>query len=203
MTDSPLVHEYRKRAVAEIEAVCPAEIGSRQARAVCQGREHWHHYSGCADLYHYTLPRLGLRSPHINRDDPATKANEWIVGVNVGRLVYWPGVAVASFGAVRARNNPAFGPLDIRGLEVDGGDCLIRWSRPDTTDAHVVCVLARHDDDGTLSTAEFGQARPMVGRLFTRSIVPGPGQRPWRVWLPLPAILHACGVGDSVPGNGQ
>lgn len=197
MTDSSLVHEYRLRAVAEIEAVCPAEIGTAKARAVCQGREHWHHYSGCADLYHYVLERLRLKNAHINRDDPATKdINEWVCGVNVGRLVYWPGVAVASFGPVRPKNNPPFRDLDIRGLDVDGGDCLIRWSKPDTTDAHVVCVMARHAD-GTLSTAEFGQARPIVGRLFQRTIVPGPRERPWKVWLPLPMILAACGVGDA------
>lgn len=166
------VHEYRKRARAWLEAHAPADISSPRADDVCQGRQHYPNYSGCADLAHALLEALGSTSPKLNR------APTWRPGVNVSRLVSWPG----------AINRPGYEPLrasDLAGL--DAGDVLIRWSKADTTDAHVVCVVAAHGD-GTISTAEYGQAPPTIGRLFTRKTV-GEG-RPFRVWLPLPRALN-------------
>lgn len=171
MADPYPIHVRRKEARAWLEAHCPAEIDSPAADAVCQGRQHWPKYSGCADLAHALLEALGSTSSQLNR------APHWVDQVNVSRLRLWPG----------AIKRPGYAPLRAADLAgIDAGDVLIRWAKPDTTDAHVVCVVAAHGD-GTISTAEYGQAPPTIGRLFTRQIV-GEG-RPFRVWLPLPIAL--------------
>lgn len=169
MPESMIVHEYRKRAVTFLESVTPARYDSPEAHRVCQRRQLMRGYSGCADLAHAMFEALGLRGYHVNR------APTWRVGWNVSLLASWPGVSrtTIDWGAV------------------DGGDVLIQWARPDTTDAHVVCVLASHAD-GTLSTAEYGQAPPLIGRQCTRDR--SGGKRPWQVWLPLGAVLAASGV---------
>jgi len=173
--------EARKRAVEFLEGVTPAVLGSPASWLVAQGRpEHNPTYSSCADLAHAMYEALGLKHRQINRDDPETIINEWRSGVNVARLASWPGVWHV------APTTPE------EWQTVDGGDVLIRWARPDTRDAHVVCVIANHGS--TLSTAEYGQARPGIGRLFERRIWGHEG-RPWQRWLPLSYVLHACGVG--------
>lgn len=171
MTEPEIVHEYRKRLVEVWESVTPAHIDSPEAQRVAQGRQH--HTSTCADLAHYGYEEVGLRHRQINR------APHWRVGVNVSRLAWWPEVT-------------RIAPPRLEG--VMGGDVLIRWANPSATDAHVVCVLAHHELSGALSTAEYGQGRPMIGRLFTRLVEPEKGQRPWQRWLPLGAVLRACGV---------
>jgi len=172
------LHEYRKRAVAILDRVTPADIKSWQCKEVCQGRyQSIKNYSGCADLAHYMYWELGLRHSRLNRDDGA--ARRWKPGVNVGRIAYWLDARVIV-------------PGDITGLSIDGGDVLIRWTKTDTSDAHVVCVTTEEPD--LVSTAEYGQARPGVGRIFTRQRKPLPGERPWQVWLPLGSVLAACGI---------
>ena len=166
MIDTSLDHEYRLRAVHLLESVVPADRSSDSAGLVCQGRQLARGYSGCADLAHYMYEALGLKSRQINR------APAWRCGQNVSLLAGW---------SVARRPEPEL-------LGVDGGDVLIRWSQIDTRDAHVVCVLAHCGD--TLSTAEYGQTPPQIGRLCARR-VSGEG-RPWRLWLPLPAVLRAC-----------
>jgi hypothetical protein len=181
MVDSPLVHRYRKQAVAYLESVTPAEAGSSQDLAVCQGRtQQIKSYSGCADLAHAMYEALGLQHRRLNR------APAWRSRLNVSLLAGWSGAT-----------RPARPGLP----GADGGDVLIRWSpkavadrlgKIYTWDAHIVCVMAR--DGEQLATAEFGQRLPLIGRQFVRPVVPAKSERPWQVWLPLPAVLEACGV---------
>lgn len=164
--------EARKRAVEILESVTPGSIGDSRVAAVCQGRERSKRYSGCADLAHYLYWELGLRGHNVNREDSGN-GRRWRVGLNVSLLAGWPGVA-------------RHAPENLEG--VDGGDVLICWSTPEAHDEHVVCVLAEHPD-GTISTAEYGQSAPKVGRLFTRAKAPRRPTRPWRIWLPLGSVL--------------
>lgn len=174
------VHEYRKRLVEAWESVTPASMYSQEALDVCQGRQHYRGYSSCADLAHFGYHYIGLRSPHINRTDGK---QEWQPGVNVSRLAYWEDVCYT-------RRAGKF--LQPDWSQVDGGDVLIRWSDAQGLNAHVVCVLAVDVENGSISTAEYGQRAPEIGRLQWRSIVPGAGERPWQVWLPLARVLEAC-----------
>lgn len=165
MTEPLDVTLARKRAVSFLEAVTPARYDSPEADRVGQRRQRWEQYSACGDLAHALYEHLGVRGQHVNR------APSWRVGRNVSLLADWPGVSTE----------------EIDWTAVDGGDVLIRWSRADTTDAHVVCVMSPVTGDGRINTAEYGQARPTIGRQFLRSVV-GEG-RPWQRWLPLDRVL--------------
>lgn len=177
----PALIEYQKRAARFLEKVTPARIGSAACAIVAKRRhERNPRYSACADLAHAMYEALGLSHEAINRDDPSTVYNEWRMGLNVSLLAWWQDVA----------RDP---PRTIEAWDaVDGGDVLICWGHPSGKDAHVVCVIANHGD-GTLSTAEYGQGRPTVGRLKVQTFE-GSARRPWKKWLPLADVLAACGV---------
>jgi hypothetical protein len=167
VTESAAAHVARKNAVSFLESTTPARYDSPEADRVGQRRQRDQHYSACADLAHAMYEALGLRSSHVNR------APSWRSGLNVSLLSTWPGVALP----------------EVDWTAVDGGDVLIRWSFANGTDAHVVCVMSPVID-GKINTAEYGQARPTIGRQFSRA-VSGEG-RPWQRWLPLPLVLEAC-----------
>lgn len=166
MTESAAAYAARKQAVHFLESCTPARYDSPEADRVGQRRQRWEHYSACADLAHAMFEALGLRSSHVNR------APSWRSGLNVSLLSKWEGVSLAT----------------IDWAAVDGGDVLIRWT-PGKGDEHVVCVMSPVID-GKINTAEYGQARPTIGRQFSRAIA-GEG-RPWQRWLPLPLALEAC-----------
>ena len=153
----------RAQAASFLETVTPARYDSPEADVVGQRRQRVQTYSACADLAHAMFEALGQTAhPHVNR------APGWRCGKNISLLATWP-------GALRR----------VDWLDVDAGDVLVRWRREDTTDAHVVCVLAPAAG-GAVRTAEYGQARPTIGRTFSRVITEG---RPWQIWLPLPVWL--------------
>ena len=181
--DTPEIHIYRIRAARWLEAYgpCPSK-DHPNADLVCQGRQQSPKYSGCADLAHaLDTDGLNLRHKQYNR------APNWKPQVNVARLAYWKGVALtaADFPAER----------DWRRLlaeRIDAGDIIIRRSSNCLRRAeHVECVIARHAE-GDYSTAEYGQAAPEIGRLFTRNVYRG--TRAIRWWLPLPRRLVAVGA---------
>lgn len=106
-------------------------------RAVTEGRDPGPGYSSCADLAHWLLFRMGVRSGWINRSEH----HGWAAGVNVSRL---------AFGAVSRKPN-GLRPL-LR------GDIGIIWNHSQGLDAHVfVC----DDWDGVARRChawDYGQA---------------------------------------------
>jgi hypothetical protein len=105
---------------------------------VTQGRDTSPGYSSCGDLAHWLLFTLGCRQPWVNR---AGHGKGWRVGMNVSLLCYPEGPL---------RRVPAAGSI------FESGDILVSWSRPDTTDSH---VMVCHDFDAEplrLVVGEFG-----------------------------------------------
>lgn len=96
-------------------------------------------YSSCGDLAHWLLYRLGCRSRFINRKEH----QGWAHGMNVSRLAFCNAAEDAS-------------PDDL----YEAGDILVIWSKPDTTDAHVMVALShRQIEPGLwlLTSGEYGQ----------------------------------------------
>lgn len=128
---------YRDRAKALCALATGASVGVTAESAiyiqVTERRGEYKGYSSCADLAHWMLFNLGVRLPLINREEH----HGWTSGVNVSRLAY-------SFLAVDSCPGETYYP----------GDILIVWSRPDTSDAHVLVVSEHWDCE--LRTAEYG-----------------------------------------------
>lgn len=93
-------------------------------RWLTEGRDRGPSYSSCADLGHWLLYRLGVRSDYINR----TEHNGWRSNVNVARLCAKP------FGTCPVAEQMS------RGAAMRTGDIIIAWRKPDSTDAHVMVV---------------------------------------------------------------
>jgi hypothetical protein len=169
------IESMRAKIVAFWLSVTPAKLNSKAADLVCERRQYCKGYSGCADLAHAGYAHLGLSGEHVNR------APTWRIGKNVSLLSHWVGVTL---------------PPPENLMSVLPGDILIRWSRSDTTDAHVVCVCSP-PSAGVIETCEWGQTAPEIGRRFQRLVQPLRSQRPWKAWLPLPLVIAACSEGGS------
>jgi hypothetical protein len=187
MNNEPvIVTEYRHRASEWLDAHVPAVIGDANALLVSQGRVRAdNHYSGCGDLPPAMYEALGFQHPNINRDNPATSANEWRVGFNVSLLAGWAGAARRA-------------PFESEWPLLDAGDVLIQWPARDPNNAHVIVVVAPVCSGHIISIAEHGQRIPeaggrvRVGRVRVLDLR-SPG-RPLQRWLPLPAVMRTCGL---------
>ncbi len=113
-------------------------------QAVVEGRDKpTKGYSSCGDLAHWLLYKLGVRTPWVNRDEHLG----WRVGKNISKLC-WPPAPVRI-------TDP------IERLQLEAGDIIVIWSRDDTTDAHVQCVLEHEAGSHILCVAEYGQRRSL------------------------------------------
>jgi hypothetical protein len=143
---------------------------------VTEGRDFGAGYSSCADLAHWLLYRVGVRSPWINR----AEHTGWKTGVNVSRLAY-------SVPRLMCRT-------ETPGSVFDCGDVLIVWNKPDGTDAHVMVVYEYDHRTVTLTVAEYGQPgghikeRPLVARNGHLYI----GQRQIQRWLPFACVTNVA-----------
>lgn len=131
-------------------------------------------YSSCGDLAHWLLFRLGSRHELINRKEH----RGFRIGMNVSKLAF-------SALSEDARDDDVYEP----------GDILIIWSKPDTTDSHVMVVLEH--DDKTLLTGEYGQP----GGAVRTHVMKQPrliGHRRIHKVLRLRAVLEASAAGDKL-----
>jgi hypothetical protein len=135
--------EYTALAVELVHYACGYGKGRPEGDpvydAVTEGRDKGsarRGYSSCADLAHWLYYRLGVRSPWVNR----AEHQGWKRGANVWKLAGEAPHVADPFPSTR------FG----------AGDVGIIWSKPDTTDAHVLVVL---DDQQprALYVGEYGQ----------------------------------------------
>ncbi len=111
-------------------------------QAVVEGRDKpTKGYSSCGDLAHWLLYRLGVRTPWVNREEHLG----WQGGKNVSKLC-WPPAPVKD---------------PTPELQLEAGDICVIWSKPDTTDAHVICVLEHERGSRVLCIAEYGQRRSL------------------------------------------
>lgn len=120
-------------------------------------------YSSCGDLAHWLFCRLGLTSPWVNR----AELGHYRTGMNVSNIAYHPKALTPAVDAAYAT-----------------GDVLVIWSRPDTTDSHVIVVLDHQPP--YLYTGEYGQpggalktrqvngitGRPRIGTRFIQRVLP-------------------------------
>lgn len=152
-------------------------------QAIVEGRDpRIKGYSGCADAAHWLLFRMGVRSPHVNRDEN----QGWRPVVNVSDLAYWTGITRDC--APHDRYLP--------------GDAVIIWSKPDTSDSHVMTVIEHDLGSQVLLVCEAGQGLPHPIALHSHQLRPGAdmasgfprpalfcGGRALQRWLPLMSVL--------------
>ncbi len=147
----------RQLAADLLRVACHSTMGRRQFDPVFddvteerQGRG----YSGCADLGHWLLYRLGYRYPWVNR----AEWRGWKPGLNLSLLC-----AKVSGGA-----NPfAFRPTIERRFEP--GDILTLSSREPSLSHIVVCLnSARYAPGEALVVGQYGQWSPKYGRASGR-----------------------------------
>lgn len=152
--------------------------------AVVEGRD-WPKYSSCADLAHWLLYRLGCRQPWINRAEHQSGdfgKPGWDNQVNVGRLAY------SAPNKVRQTPLPGY-------MVVEPGDILIVWSRPDTTDSHVMVAASSQRLPGTLRVAEYGQPgghlkdKMVSGRDGALYVHGAKSSKRIQRWLPLHLVI--------------
>ncbi len=143
MTSAPFPSEdaLRARAVElATEAVCGdagCVRGDPIFEEVTEGRYRWPGYSGCGDLPHWMLDRLGFDDEKIvNRDDDHGVV-PWRVCVNLSRLVYRTGsVFVWAKGARRPKP----------------GDILY-----ELPPEHVAVLESLDEASGKITVLEYGQ----------------------------------------------
>lgn len=116
---------------------------SERYKLVTEGRDPGPKYSSCADLAHWMLFRLGVRSLWLNRDEEIGDGpgQDWEIAVNVSNL--------------------AFGPCaqtPIPGALPGCGDIWIVWAHPKGTDAHVLVCEKLDPAAGVLHSWDYGQA---------------------------------------------
>lgn len=148
--------------------------------AITEGREAkgTHYGTSCGELPHWLLFRLGVRSAFINRNE----AHGWRPGVNIAALAFAPMVKVCTPGD-----------------QYRPGDVVFIWEKPDTTDAHAMCVIEHDTSTQVLLVAEYGQPG---GHLATHQLKLGTdmaagrprsalfcGGRALQRWVPLTAAL--------------
>jgi hypothetical protein len=124
---------------------------SERYQLVTEGRDKGPNYSSCADLAHWLLYRLGVRSKYLNR---AEDSGGWEMGRNVSNLAFGPDAKEPTSGGIPRC-----------------GDIWIIWSKPNGTDAHVL-VVDELEDDHTLHSWEYGQA-PMSLKFWKPNTVEG------------------------------
>lgn len=151
-------------------------VGDPGYRLVTECRE-WPGYSSCADNGHWLLFRVGIRCLFVNR----AENKGWKVGANVSALAFAPVAQVCHHTDRYA-----------------AGDIVIIWNRPDTEDAHVMCVVAHEGD--VLTVSEYGQPG---GHLATRTLTRNAdgnlmcGHRELHRWISLTdAIDYAEKLGE-------
>lgn len=133
--------ELRETAAALAAWACDnRKVNDPVYRMVTEGRDPGPVYSSCGDLAHWLLYTLGCRHQCINRKEHLG----YMIGRNVSRLAN-----VAE--AVKPTTAEEYAALDLQ-----PGDILIKWTRPDTRDAHVF-VFDRLDGD-KLHSWDYGQA---------------------------------------------
>lgn len=144
MTDE-LNHEeinQRVRAMRWCEIAVDSHTGvtvsSPIYKAITENRDPGPSYSSCADLAHWMLYRLGVRSKWINRKEHLG----WTSQVNVSKLVF----------SCPVSRPPKPGEVLKR------GDVMIVWNKPNGEDAHVNVVEAFHLDISEVQTWDYGQA---------------------------------------------
>lgn len=156
-------------------------------KAVTEGRDPGPGYSSCADLAHWMLFRMGVRSKWINRAEHLG----WKSGLNVSMLAFSCPVARAPHpGEVLQR-----------------GDIMIVWNKPQGQDAHVNVVSGFNLDAMEVNTWDYGQAavnpdawnRTMVEGTRRTSKLYADAQKNWWVGsrklqkvLPLMEVLAHC-----------
>jgi hypothetical protein len=143
------LHRLRLLAVRWCEYACNGskgrpEHGDPVYDWVTEWRDGGDWYSSCADLAHWVLYRIGVRSSWINRQEH----NGFVVGAGVSRLCW---------------KAPAFSPSGSESLLA--GDIVVTWAKPDTSDAHVSVVIEHEREAGRLLSADYGQPG---GKLRTR-----------------------------------
>lgn len=164
-------------------------------RAVTEGRDPGPVYSSCADLAHWFLFRMGVRSKWINRQEH----RGWKTGINVSALAFSCPVA----------RPPKKGELLKR------GDVAIIWNQPQGHDAHVFVV---DDFDGDVCRAwDYGQAavnperwdKSMIEGKRTIKALRGLTDGAWMVGarklqrvLALPEVMSHCqAAGELAPAD--
>lgn len=181
--------EYRDLAARWLTHVCGGSSGRSEQdpvyRRVTENRDDGrpHGYSSCGDLAHAMYQFLGVTAPWLNR------APHWTSGANVSRL---------AFGAYAKTDADDYAlwaqPVPPDGRPYGAGDVLVVWSRPDTKDAHVMCVLEHRSDAGVLTCAEYGQPG---GRVRNHTIVRRPITSGLGTSLGLRRITDAYWINDS------
>ena len=135
---------------AEARALCEWAVGEERGvvvddpryRVVTEGRDPGARYSSCADLAHWMLAELGVRSPFVNR---VSLGRKYRAAATVNLLLARP-VGSGAGGSARAQT----------AREVfETGDVLVAWARKDASDAHVLVVDAF--DGATLDSWDYGQ----------------------------------------------
>lgn len=176
---------YRDAARELLEWAGQGPVGVPQTSpiylSVTEGREGLGTHTGtsCAEVAHWELFRLGIRSMFVNRNE----AHGWKPGLNVSML---------AFASVAQVCQP--------GDEYKAGDIIIIWERKDTYDAHVMCVIDYEPKTMVLTTCEYGQPG---GKLATHQLRTGTdtagikprnalfcGGRALQKWVPLMVALQ-------------
>lgn len=114
---------------------------SDRYKLVTENRDPGPVYSSCADLAHWMLWRLGVRSKYVNREERTEANGDWKGGLNVSKLAFGPDAVT-----------PWKAPVP------KCGDIWIIWSKPQGTDAHVLVVDRLDTDAGVLHSYDYGQA---------------------------------------------
>ncbi len=184
---NPLVaHEASSLARYLCEYACNGsrgrpEKGDPVYDAVTEGRDFGAGYSSCADLAHWLLFRLGVRSKLVNRKEH----QGWVSGVNVARLAW------CQYAHVPNAND-----------RFSSGDILVVWNLPDGCDAHVTVVLRDgriEDDEQALETANYGAPG---GAIRTTPLRAGTilGKKRIQRWIPLFNLLEGAHEAGELVG---
>lgn len=186
--------KYRDACRQLLEWSCGGPVGLPQTDPnylyVTEGREPLHSKYGtsCGELPHWELFRIGIRSKCINRKE----AHGYQSGMNIWDLASAPFTKSCSVDDV-----------------YQPGDIVYIWSRPDTEDAHAMCVVEYTADRRQITVAEYGQPG---GALHVHQLTPGTdsssgkarpalfcGTRALQRWVPLmAAVTYADSRGELV-----
>lgn len=144
MSDELNIAEINKRVEAmrwceiAVDSNSGVTVSSPIYKAVTENRDPGPDYSSCADLAHWMLFRMGVRSKWINRKEHLG----WKSGMNVSLLAY----------TCPASRPPRQGEILHR------GDIMIVWTKPKGQDAHVDVVEAFDPDTKHVQSWDYGQA---------------------------------------------
>jgi hypothetical protein len=111
---------------------------SDRFKLVTEGRDPGPNYSCCADLPHWGMWRLGIRSPYLNREERTEAPGDWKSQVNIWRLYSSPDTKTEGLNVVPKC-----------------GDVWLIGSTP--TNWHAL-VCDRLEDGNVLHSWDYGQA---------------------------------------------